>query len=56
MAKKKRRVVSRKFYNQRSLHREREYGFYWYAWLWKLIRQERGLISSMSSPRGKKTG
>jgi len=35
---KKRRVVSRKFYNQRTLHKEREYGFYWYAWLWKLLR------------------
>ncbi len=38
MASKKRRVVSRKFYNQKTLHREREYGFYWYSWLWKLIR------------------
>lgn len=38
MAKKKRRIVSRKFYNQKTLHREREYGFYWYAWLWKIIR------------------
>ena len=38
MANKKRRVVSRKFYNQRTLHREREYGFYWYSWLWKIIR------------------
>ena len=38
MARKKRRVVSRKFYNQRTLLREREYGFYWYAWLWKIIR------------------
>jgi len=35
---KKRRVVSRKFYNQRTLHKEREYGFYWYAWLWKIVR------------------
>ncbi len=38
MARKKRRVVSRKFYNQKTLLREREYGFYWYAWLWKIIR------------------
>jgi len=38
MAAKKRRVVSRKFYNQKTLHKEREYGFYWYSWLWKLIR------------------
>ena len=38
MANKKRRVVSRKFYNQKTLHKEREYGFYWYSWLWKIIR------------------
>ncbi|MBR4442956.1 MAG: endolytic transglycosylase MltG, partial [Clostridia bacterium] len=38
MAVKKRRVVSRKFYNQKTLHKEREYGFYWYSWLWKIIR------------------
>ncbi len=25
-------------YNIRSLHEDREYGLYWYAWLWKLIR------------------
>ncbi len=35
---KKRRIVSQKFYNARSLHKEREYGFYWYSGLWKLIR------------------
>ena len=35
---KKRRIVSQKFYNQKTLHKEREYGFYWYSWLWKLIR------------------
>ena len=35
---KKRRIVSQKFYNQKTLHREREYGFYWYAGLWKLLR------------------
>ena len=38
MAAKKRRVVSRKFYNQKTLHKEREYGFYWYSWLWKILR------------------
>ena len=38
MAIKKRRVVSRKFYNPKTLHKEREYGFYWYSWLWRLIR------------------
>jgi len=35
---KKRRIISRKFYSQKSLHKEREYGFYWYSWLWHLIR------------------
>lgn len=35
---RKRRVVSRKFYNQKTLHKEREYGFYWYSWLWHMIR------------------
>ena len=35
---KKRRIVSQKFYNSHTLHKEREYGFYWYAGLWKLIR------------------
>ena len=31
---KKRRILSKKLYSQQSLLREREYGFYWYAWLW----------------------
>ena len=38
MASTKRRVVSRKFYNARTLIREREYGFYWYDALWRLVR------------------
>ncbi len=25
-------------YSKRTLHDEREYGFYWYEWLWKLLR------------------
>ncbi|MGI6238180.1 MAG: endolytic transglycosylase MltG [Christensenellales bacterium] len=25
-------------YNTRTLHKEREYGFYWYEWLWKALR------------------
>lgn len=25
-------------YNIQTLHEEREYGLYWYAWLWKLMR------------------
>ncbi len=35
---KKRRIASQKFYNQRTLHKEREYGFYWYSGLWHLLR------------------
>ena len=35
---KKRRIVSQKFYNQRTLHKEREYGFFWYSWLWHIAR------------------
>lgn len=30
--------VSASVYNQRTLHRDREYGFYWYSWLWHLLR------------------
>ena len=25
-------------YSIRALHEDREYGLYWYAWLWKLVR------------------
>ena len=25
-------------YNIQTLHEDREYGMYWYAWLWKLVR------------------
>lgn len=27
-----------KLYTPESLHAEREYGFYWYAWLWSMLR------------------
>ncbi len=30
--------VSTSYYNQRTLHRDREYGFFWYSWLWHLLR------------------
>ncbi len=42
--RRKRRAPSRKpmfqseKYSIRSLHEDREYGVYWYAWLWKLVR------------------
>ena len=42
--KRKRRASKRKpifqseKYSIRALHEDREYGLYWYAWLWKLLR------------------
>ena len=42
--KRKRRAARRKpifqseKYSIRALHEDREYGLYWYAWLWKLVR------------------
>ncbi len=42
--KRKRRAARRKpiiqseKYSIRALHEDREYGMYWYAWLWKLVR------------------
>ena len=44
MANKRKRRVRRKpvfqseKYSIRALHEDREYGLYWYAWLWKLLR------------------
>lgn len=45
MAHKKRRsrnvrreIFTTERYSTQSLHEEREYGLYWYAWLWKLLR------------------
>lgn len=35
--KKKPRVQTEK-YNIETLHEDREYGMFWYAWLWKVIR------------------
>ena len=31
------RIYSAKRYNQKSLMREREFGFYWYSWLWNFL-------------------
>ncbi len=39
MAKTKKRVVSRRFYSHKTLQKEREYGFFWYSWLWKKLRR-----------------
>ena len=45
MASKRRRTARRRKplfqsekYSIRALHEDREYGVYWYAWLWKLVR------------------
>lgn len=34
-------------YNQRMLMHDRQYGFYWYAWLWKLLRPVLILLISL---------
>ncbi len=37
--KRERRPFSRPMrYDQRTLREEREYGLYWYAWLWHILR------------------
>ena len=36
MAKKKKRV-SREL-DERELHERRRYGFFWYDWIWKVLR------------------
>ncbi len=33
-----RRAVQTERYNIKTLHEDREYGLYWYAWLWKILR------------------
>lgn len=30
--------VSASYYTQKTLRRDREYGFFWYSWLWQLLR------------------
>lgn len=37
-AQKRREAYTAEQYNIRSLHEDREYGLFWYAWLWKLVR------------------
>ena len=34
----KKPLFQTEMYSVRALHEDREYGLYWYAWLWKLIR------------------
>ena len=35
---KKREAFTMEQYSTRALHEEREYGLFWYAWLWKIVR------------------
>lgn len=35
---RKKPVFQSERYNVRMLHEDREYGLYWYAWLWKIVR------------------
>ena len=37
-SKQRRQVIQTEHYNIKTLHEDREYGLYWYAWLWKLVR------------------
>lgn len=37
-AQKRKPIFQSEKYNIRALHEDREYGVYWYAWLWKLVR------------------
>ncbi len=37
-AARRRPVIQSEKYSIRALHEDREYGLYWYAWLWKLLR------------------
>ena len=36
--RQRRQVIQTERYNIKTLHEDREYGLYWYAWLWKLVR------------------
>ena len=33
-----RKAYTTQRYDTQTLHEEREYGLFWYAWLWKLLR------------------
>ena len=35
---KRREAFTMEQYSTRALHEEREYGLYWYAWVWKVVR------------------
>lgn len=37
--RKQRRVIEERRYNTGEIHDEREYGFFWYAWLWHILRK-----------------
>lgn len=40
MAKTKKRpnAYQPERYNKHTLHDDREYGFFWYEWLWRILR------------------
>jgi UPF0755 protein len=42
-----RRRPSASFYNPKTLHRDREYGFFWYSWLWRALRPLMVLLCSL---------
>ena len=33
-----RQAVQTERYNIKTLHEDREYGLFWYAWIWKILR------------------
>ncbi len=35
---KPRQAIETERYNIKTLHEDREYGFFWYSWLWKILR------------------
>ena len=36
--RKRRQVIQTEQYNIKTLHEDREYGLFWYAWIWKIVR------------------
>lgn len=45
--KQRREAFTTEQYDIRALHEEREYGLFWYAWLWKLLRPVLILLCSV---------
>jgi len=36
--RKRRQVIQTEQYSIKTLHEDREYGLFWYAWIWKIVR------------------